>query len=159
LLASANHRILSLDQQLEIFERKTGSAIRVALLLGAVAASASESDLAILRTFSGYFGMAYQIKDDLDEFRESNERTQVADYPLMLSLLAENAPELSIDDIRIAYAKNDKQQVSQWIESYQIVGKAEEILQEYTSKSYHELDQLGNLKMKLSLYTVLGKIF
>lgn len=159
LLASANHRILSLDQQLEIFERKTGSAIRVALLLGAVAASASKSDLAILRTFSGYFGMAYQIKDDLDEFRESNEHTQVADYPLMLSLLGENAPELSTDDIRIAYAKNDKQQVSQWIESYQIVGKAEEILQEYTSKSYHELDQLGNLKMKLSLYTVLGKIF
>ena len=159
LLASANHRILSLDQQLEIFERKTGSAIRVALLLGAVAASASESDLAILRTFSGYFGMAYQIKDDLDEFRESNEHTQVADYPLMLSLLAENAPELSTEDIRIAYAQNDKQQVSRWIESHQIVGKAEEILQEYTSKSYHELDQLGNLKMKLSLYTVLGKIF
>ena len=159
LLASTHHQILSLDQQLEIFERKTGSAIRVALLLGAVAAGASETDLAILKTFSGYFGMAYQIKDDLDEYRESNEHTQVADYPLMLSLLAENAPELMNEDLRIAYAENEKQQVSEWIESHQIVKKAEELLQEYTAKAYNELDQLGNLRMKLSLYMVLGKIF
>jgi geranylgeranyl pyrophosphate synthase len=159
LLASKHHQILSLDQQLEIFERKTGSAIRVALLLGAVAAAASETDLAILKMFSGYFGMAYQIKDDLDEYRESNEHTQVADYPLMLSLLAENAPELMNEDLRIAYAENDKIQVSEWINSHQIVQKADELLHEYTSKAYNELDQLGNLKMKLSLYTVLGKIF
>ncbi|MDP3641611.1 MAG: polyprenyl synthetase family protein [Bacteroidota bacterium] len=159
LLASTHHQILSLDQQLEIFERKTGSAIRVALLLGAVAAEASENDLAILKIFSGYFGMAYQIKDDLDEFRESNEHTQVADYPLMLSLLAENAPELMNEDLRIAYAENDKIQVFEWINSHHIIQKAEGLLQEYTSKAYHELDQLGNLKMKLSLYTVLGKFF
>ncbi len=159
LLASKHHQILSLDQQLEIFERKTGSAISVALLLGALAAAASETDLVILKKFSGYFGIAYQIKDDLDEYRESNEHTQVADYPLMLSLLAENAPELSTEDIRIAYAGNEKKQVSEWIESHQIVQKADELLQEYTSKAYNELDLLGNLKMKLSLYTVLGKIF
>lgn len=159
LLTSKHHQILSLDQQLEIFERKTGSAIRVALLLGAVAASASKTDLSILKTFSAYFGMAYQIKDDLDEYRESNEHTQVSDYPLMLSLLSENAPELMNEDLRIAYAGNNKHQVSEWIESHQIFRKAEELLQEYTSKAYNELDQLGNLKMKLSLYMVLGKIF
>jgi geranylgeranyl diphosphate synthase type II len=159
LLASKHHQILSLDQQLEIFERKTGSAIRVALLLGAVAAAASETDLSILKTFSGYFGMAYQIKDDLDEYRESNEHTQVSDYPLMLSLLAENAPELMNEDLRIAYAENDKLQVSEWINSHHITQKADELLLDYTSKAYDELDKLGNLKMKLSLYTVLGKIF
>ena len=159
LLASKHHQILSLEQQLEIFERKTGSAIRVALLLGAVAAAASEADLVILKTFSGYFGMAYQIKDDLDEYRESNEHTQVADYPLMLSLLAENAPELMNEDLRIAYAENDKIQVSEWINSNHIDQKADELLLEYITKAYNELDQLENLKMKLSLYTVLGKIF
>jgi geranylgeranyl pyrophosphate synthase len=159
LLASSQHSILSLNKQLEIFERKTGSAIRVALLLGATAANASEHDLKILKSFSAHFGMAYQIKDDLDEYRESNEHTRVADYPLMLSLLAENAPELINEDLRIAYAGNDKQQVSDWIESHRIVEKAEILLQEHTSKAYNELDQLGNLRMKLSLYTVLGKIF
>jgi len=103
--------------------------------------------------------MAYQIKDDLDEYRESNEHTQVADYPLMLSILSENAPDLAVEDIQIAYAKNDKQQVSDWIEVHQIVKKAEELLAKYTAKAYAELDQLENLRMKMSLYTVLGKIF
>lgn len=159
LLASKHNHILSLEQQLEIFERKTGSAIRVALLLGAVAANAPEGDLDILKSFSGYFGMAYQIKDDLDEYRESNEHTQVADYPLMLSILAENVSDLAVEDIQIAYAKNDKQQVSDWIEAHQIVKKAEELLAEYTAKAYEELDQLENLRMKMSLYNVLGKIF
>lgn len=159
LLAGKHHQVLSLAQQLKIFERKTGSAIGVALLLGAVAGHAPACDLDILRTFSDYFGMAYQIKDDLDEYREQNEHTQIADYPLMLSLLAENAPELMNGDLRIAYSVNDKIQVSEWINSRYIVQKADKLLQEYTSKAYNELDRLGNLRMKLSLYTVLGKIF
>lgn len=159
LLASSKNAVLSLVDQLKIFEQKTGSAILVALLLGATAAGASENDLQILKKFSAYFGMAYQIKDDLDEYRESNEHTQVADYPLMLSILSENAPDLAVEDIQIAYARNDKKQVAEWIEANQIVKAAEELLSEYTAKAYNELDQLVNLRLKLSLYTVLGKIF
>ncbi len=159
LLASSKNTVLPLVDQLKIFEQKTGSAILVALLLGATAAGASENDLQILRKFSAYFGMAYQIKDDLDEYRESNEHTQVADYPLMISILSENAPDLPVEDIQIAYARNDKQQVAEWMETHQIVKAAEKLLSEYTAKAYNHLDQLANLRLKLSLYTVLGKIF
>jgi geranylgeranyl pyrophosphate synthase len=159
LLASSKNAVLKLDDQLKIFEQKTGSAILVALLLGATAGGASENDLQILKKFSAFFGMAYQIKDDLDEYRESNEHTQVPDYPLMLSILSENAPDLAVEDIQIAYARNDKQQVAEWIEANQVVKAAEELLAEYTAKAYNELDQLVNLRLKLSLYTVLGKIF
>lgn len=159
LLASSQKTILPLDQQLEIFERKTGSAIRVALLLGAVAANAPECDLAILKTFSGYFGMAYQIKDDLDEFREANEHTQVADYPLLLSILAENLDESQLTNLRLIYAENDRLEISALILEHEIDRKAEVLLQEYTDKAYRELDKIENLKMRLSLYTVLGKIF
>jgi len=159
LLASLHKTILPLDQQLEIFERKTGSAIRVALLLGAVAANAPECDLAILKIFSGYFGMAYQIKDDLDEFREANEHTQPADYPLLLSLLAESSDESQLINLRLNYAENDRLQISAMIHDKEIDLKAEVLLLEYTDKAYRELDQIENLKMRLSLYTVLGKIF
>ncbi len=159
LLASSKNAVLPLEEQLKIFEQKTGSAILVALLLGATAAGASENDLQILKKFSACFGMAYQIKDDLNEYRESNEHTQVADYPLMLSMLSENASDLPVEDIQIAYARNDKQQVADWMGTHQIVKKAEELLSEYTAKAYNQLDQLTNLRLKLSLYTVLGKIF
>ena len=159
LLASSHKKVLSLNQQLEIFDHKTGSAIRVALLLGAVAANASENDQIILKTFSGYFGMAYQIKDDLDEFREANEQTQPADFPLLLSLLDENSDESSSANLQLIYTENDKLQISELILKHEIDQKAELLLHEYTDKAYRELDRLGNLKMKLSLYTVLGKIF
>ncbi len=159
LLASTGKIILSLDQQLQIFERKTGSAIRVALLLGAVAANAPECDLAILKTFSGYFGTAYQIKDDLDEFRESNEHTQPADYPLLLSLLAQTTDESSSANLQLIYGENDRDRISVLIRENKIDAIAEQFLHEYTDKAYRELDKLENLKMKLSLYTVLGKIF
>jgi len=159
LLASSHKTILSLDQQLEIFERKTGSAIRVALLLGAIAADAPENDLTILKTFSGFFGMAYQIKDDLEEFREANEHTHPADYPLLLSLLAQNTEGISIENIRQLYIENNSMQLTELIGEKEIVQKAEQILLEFTNNAYRELDKLENLKMKLSLYTMLGKIF
>jgi geranylgeranyl diphosphate synthase, type II len=159
LVASKHHQVLSLDQQLEIFERKTGSAIRVALLLGAVAANAPENDLTILKTFSGYFGMAYQIKDDLDEFREANENTEPTDFPLLLSLLAERSDESQLINLQLVYAENDCAPISALIREKGIDREAGALLQEYTGKAYCELDKIENLKMRLSLYTVLGKIF
>jgi geranylgeranyl diphosphate synthase type II len=159
LLASSHKTILPLDQQLQIFERKTGSAIRVALLLGAVAADAPECDLAIIKTFSGFFGMAYQIKDDLDEFRNANEHTHPADYPLLLSLLAENSQDILPENLRQLYTENNRTQLAELIREKEIDRKAKQLLQKFTSKAYRELDKLENLKMKLSLYTVLGKIF
>jgi len=159
LLASSQHTLLSLDRQLEIFERKTGSAIRVALLLGAVAGSAPECDLAILKTFSGYFGMAYQIKDDLDEFRDTNDFTQPADYPLLLSLLVQHTEESGHENLQRLFTANNKSLIAGLIREKGIDQKAETLLHEFTDKAYRELDKLENLKMKLSLYTVLGKIF
>lgn len=159
LLASKHKTILSLHQQLEIFERKTGSAIRVALLLGAVAANAPECDLAILKSFSGYFGMAYQIKDDLDEFRDAGNDTHPADYPLLLSFLESVLDKPSLVNLQELYANHDHTTISGIIHENGIVGKTEQLLHEYIDKAYRELDKLENIKMKLSLYAVLGKIF
>lgn len=159
LLANKYKTILSLDKQLEIFERKTGSAILVALLLGAVAAGAPENDLAILRVFSSLFGLAYQVKDDLDEFKEAGLDTHPGDYPLLLSLLAQYKNGYTADKIEVLYLESNHAQLSEMIKGSNVIDEAEKLLQEYTNKAYRELDKLENLKMKLSLYTVLGKIF
>jgi geranylgeranyl pyrophosphate synthase len=159
LNASKHKTILPLNQQLEIFERKTGSAIRVALLLGAVAADAPECDRAILKTFSDYFGMAYQIKDDLNEFKENHENIHPGDYPLLISLLALDLDEASQSNLQLIYIAHDQDQIAALIREKEIDKQADALLEEYTSKAYRELDKLENLKMKLSLYMVLGKIF
>jgi geranylgeranyl pyrophosphate synthase len=131
----------------------------VALLLGAIAANASESDQAVLKTFSGVFGIAYQIKDDLDEFRDSNEHTHPGDYPLLLSLLIKYSREDLSDHIRQLYLDNNRTALDKLIAENNIEHEAQLLLDEFTQKAYRELDKLDNLKMKLSLYTVLGKIF
>ena len=159
LLAGSRKSILPLDDQLKIFERKTGSAIMVALLLGAIAADASENDLAILKTFSSYFGIAYQIKDDLDEFREPGEHTHPVDYPLLLSILVQHSKDILPGNIRQLYIENNRAELVKLITENMVDQQADQLLQEYIKKAYRELDQLENLKMKLSLYTVLGKIF
>ena len=103
--------------------------------------------------------MAYQIKDDLDEFREANEHTHPADYPLLLSLLYQHSEGISHENIRHLYLENNRIKLDALIHEKGIDQKAEQLCCEFTGKAYRELDKLGNLKMKLSLYTVLGKIF
>lgn len=156
LIANSHKNIQEIDLLLQIFEKKTGSAIRVALVLGALAANAPENDLAILKVFSGYFGLSYQIKDDLEEYKEADKDIHPGDYPLLLSLLVNEKVKSPIEKL---YAEDNHDEISKLIQSSDVMNKAELLLQEYIAKTYRELDKLENLKMKLSLYTVLGKIF
>ena len=50
-------------------------------------------------------------------------------------------------------------QLRQVIIDEQVDRHAEAFLKLYVDKCYEELDQLQNLKLKLSLYGVMGKIF
>jgi geranylgeranyl pyrophosphate synthase len=77
----------SVDEGLKIFEQKTGEAVKVALLTGAIAGNAPENDINILSDFAENFGNAYQIRDDLKELRQTNELKHAVDFPILLSLL------------------------------------------------------------------------
>ena len=66
---------------LRIYERKTSAAFEVAVLVGAVAAGVDEATCARLSEFSRAVGTAYQIQDDMADFR--SVRGRAAD---MLSL-------------------------------------------------------------------------
>jgi geranylgeranyl pyrophosphate synthase len=85
-IAAENHRTLCLGQGeelyglahensftakeiIEIFRRKTAPAFGVSLLLGAVAAGADRELLETLQSFSESLGIAYQIHDDLEEYK------------------------------------------------------------------------------------------
>jgi geranylgeranyl pyrophosphate synthase len=57
----------SVEKVINIFRQKTAPAFDVALQLGAIAAGASQQTRAILAAFSDAIGIAYQIKDDIDD--------------------------------------------------------------------------------------------
>ncbi len=146
-------------QAIEIFKLKTGEAVKVALLLGAIAGGAAESELQILGNFSDSFGVAYQIRDDLSEFQEKKEGEKTSDFPFLAALFNEYSSQNKVPDRQFSEGYGTMKYFREKIEQFNLISQAEEILQNYIDRCYTELDNLQNLKLRLSLYGVLGKIF
>ncbi|MGC9353807.1 MAG: polyprenyl synthetase family protein [Mariniphaga sp.] len=148
----------STDGVLQIFRLKTGEAVKVALLTGAIAGEAPQTDREFLRKFSEYFGIAYQIRDDLNEFREDNPFGNLFDFPFLLALLQEKMTAVDHEFPRIL-SENNLPLFRKNIEKFDIENRTERYLQVYVDKCYAELDSLQNQKMRLGLYNVMGKVF
>lgn len=159
LMLGSDFRSVGVDQLLKIFTQKTGEAVKVALLLGAIHGKASEAELNRLETFSDWFGIAYQIRDDLNEFHEEDSLGQMQHFPFLMALLNERYSENGHQARMAELEKMDSIQLRQMIIDEQVDRHAEAFLNLYVNKCYKELDQLQNLKLKLSLYGVMGKIF
>ncbi len=157
LLNEKEQIIVAQEELLKIFRQKTGSAVKVAVLLGAVLGGADETEQNILSDFADLFGIAYQIRDDLDEFKNRNEDTLVKDYPMLLSLLKKQIQQggngVSVEQLQ------DKKYLLQLIEEKQTELKTEQFLDGYVQRIYSTLDQLRNMRLKLGLYGLTGKVF
>lgn len=140
----------SVEEVFNIFKLKTGEAIKVALLLGAVIGEADDSELQILNDFSDLFGIAYQIRDDLNEFRAEEKDEVISDFPFLIALLNETIVEQEFNELKEFRLK---------VLAHGLDKQADIILSDYVQRCYDELDKLSNLKLRLSLYGVLGKIF
>ncbi len=69
-------RSLSSIEVLDIFRRKTAPAFEVALRLGAALAGAGDDVHATLGRYSESLGIAYQIRDDLDDLQSAEDLRQ-----------------------------------------------------------------------------------
>jgi geranylgeranyl pyrophosphate synthase len=162
---------LASRQVLEIFRLKTAPAFDVALQLGAICAGRAGEVADVLRRFSEAVGIAYQIKDDLEDLIDDSglaamsssggaparpsvvlalaaERARGADRE-MLAAVAGGAghPEATPERLRsaIAEAKADE--------------KAALLLESYKEQAVRSLEVLGDASLKGLLRRVLAKIF
>lgn len=159
ILSITNNEILATEALLETYRLKTGSAIKVALLLGAVSGGAPEGEISILEQFSDEMGIAYQIRDDIHEFREERQERKFSDYPVMLSLLDEKVDRETKIQME-SYIRNAKwDEVHSLMDRFHIPEMADKLLQSHVSNAYRLLDQLNNFRMRLSLYALMGKLF
>ena len=158
ILLQKNIANTSVDGMLRIFEQKTGEAVKVALLTGAIAGNAPVADLEHLANFSGWFGIAYQIRDDLNEFRGESERKHPFDFPFLLALLNQsmNGESPKFPEM---LQKNNFGKLIDYLKKYKAEETADAYLQKYINKCYAALDLLQNLKLRLSLYGIMGKVF
>ena len=149
----------SVGRLLQIFAQKTGEAVKVALATGAIAGGAGSSELEVLSAFSDCFGMAYQIRDDLNEFRNNSRPEHVHHFPFLMALLTEKLIQTKRDVVLDLLASMPMEELYQFIRDEQIDCLAESSLNGFVRQCRQHLDRLQNLKLKLSLYGLMGKIF
>lgn len=168
-IASAGHRTLCLGQGaelswmrdpkplssaevLEIFRRKTAPAFEVSLRAGAALAGADDGLLEILGRYSDALGIAYQIRDDLEDMEPSDTRPSL---PLAV------AYERAKGDRKVLLERvwRRQQQASPLLLAELAEERCRELLESYKEEAIRSLPPLDNASLKGLLRRVVGKIF
>jgi geranylgeranyl pyrophosphate synthase len=160
LLARTKGNILPLNSVLTVFEQKTAAAFRVSLLLGAVAAGADKKTCDLLSGISYHIGLAYQMKDDLEDFSTDQKAQQFEDTSILLSILLEKMEgESEKELLKDQYRLNNSERIEFLIEKYNIKSLVREEIINHLKKIDTCLDDLHNVKFKLALHEIIGKAF
>ena len=130
---------LTVGQVLEIFRRKTSPAFSVALHIGAAFAGRLDELEEALTNFSEALGIAYQVRDDLNDKDEDN--TTDGATPLRPNIIEATARERYKGDLR------------QGAENCMM------LLERYKDQSVRALQDIDNANLKGLLRRIVGKIF
>jgi geranylgeranyl pyrophosphate synthase len=180
-IASAGHRSLCLGQGAElcwarqqrpmgvqevlgIFRQKTAPAFAVALRLGAALAEAGEDVHDVLARYSDALGIAYQIRDDLEdlswEFAEAASPKPT--LPLAEALERSRGGDKAFLE-RIwtmpAVPAADARRVRELMERSEVEARCRQLLESYKEAAIRSLPELHNASLKGLLRRVIGKIF
>ena len=95
LMWTLDKDVLSADDVIEIFRKKTSPAFMVALKLGAILAGADSQVLEVLSEYSDALGIAYQIRDDIEDHKGCSDQNG----PSLMKVLAEQDAERDVISI------------------------------------------------------------
>ena len=170
LLWARSPRPLGSREVLQIFRQKTAPAFSVALELGAAAANAEPAVFETLRNYSDALGIAYQIRDDLDDFAPS------ADAPDDITALrpslplavgyeqAKSEPELRPILERawrreLVNGSASPDHLRALLDRFDAVERSRRMMEGYKEEAIRSLPGLTNPSLKGLLRRVIGKIF
>ena len=160
-------RPLSVPEVLDIFRQKTAPAFQVALELGAACAGAGEEILRVLRRYSENLGIAYQIRDDLEDLL-AQEGVGAGHKPmrpwLPLALASERVKgegKLFLESawLRTAGLDGNAGRVASLLAELGAEDRCRTLLESYKEAAIRTLPELANASLKGLLRRVVGKIF
>ncbi len=180
-IASSGHRTLCLGQGaelcwartpeplsslhvLDIFRQKTAPAFEVALRLGAAYAGAEPAVADVLTRYSEALGIAYQIRDDLDDLASETGNDLMAMRPALPLALAyerskgDNRALLETVWRRSAGAEAGGR-AQRIIAEMDVEQRCRRLLESYKQEAIRCLADLENASLKGLLRRVIGKIF
>jgi geranylgeranyl pyrophosphate synthase len=150
---------------LDIFRKKTSPAFEVALRLGATYAGADEDIADVLSTYSEALGIAYQIRDDLDDLKDENAPNDIsAQRPtLPLALAHERASGTDRALIERVWRRTadtfELEKAREIIDKTGADDRCRGLLDSYKEEAIRSLATLENASLKGLLRRVIGKIF
>lgn len=164
LLWARDPRPLASLQVLDIFRQKTAAAFEVALRIGAVLGGADEATHDVLRKYSESLGIAYQIKDDIDDFKgeaDSNDLDQVR-LSLILTIAhkrAEGTERERVAEVIRSGAGDHGEELRRIAEQCGALDKADDLLEAYREDAVRSLRFLSSPTLKGLMRRIVGKIF
>ena len=162
-------RPLGSQQVLQIFRQKTAPAFGVALELGAACGRAEPEVFDKLRAYSDALGIAYQIRDDLDDFEPSADAPDDVtalrpSLPLAVGYeQAKSEPEarafLEAAWRREQAADGRPGQLRALLARFDAADRSRRLMEGYKEEAIRCLPGLTNPSLKGLLRRVIGKIF
>ena len=152
---------------LEIFRQKTAPAFEVALRLGALYGGADDEVHEVLVKYSESIGIAYQVRDDLEDFTGESDSHDLRDLrpSLLLAIAGKRAKKGDERDLIEALWRRTQtyddvaDDVQRILRERGVVNKANELLNAYEEQAIRSLRFLHNATLKGLLRRVVGKIF
>lgn len=166
LLWAKNPSPLKSSQVLEIFRQKTAPAFEVALQLGASYAGKLDTVSKVLHAYSEALGIAYQIRDDMDDLSgDSGDNPLERMRPsVLLAVAREKAKGDEKALMESLWNREDLEEISaerirQLAHSVKADDRCTLLLETYKETAIHSLQNLDNPNLKGLLRRVIGKIF
>ena len=156
---------VTVDQVIEIFRRKTSPAFQVALGIGAALAGATAETQGVLRDYSDALGIAYQIRDDLEDLSAPSADADGFSAPtLLLALACDKTKAAGRDQVMALWrggrtSAADRAAFKAMVRETGAEGRAQALLEAYKEQAIRSLPLLQNASLKGLLRRVIGKVF
>ena len=156
---------ITADQAIEIFQRKTSPAFEVALTIGAALAGAGTETHQVLRDYSEALGIAYQIRDDLEDLApDAAEDAGFAAPSLLLALACDKAKASGRERVMMLWRggranASDRAAFQALLAELGVEDRARALLEAYKEQAIRTLPALQNASLKGLLRRVVGKVF
>lgn len=164
---SRRPRVLSSVEVLDIFRQKTAPAFEVALRLGAHHAGAPNEVHEVLSAYSESLGIAYQVRDDVQDCSGEGDSNDLGDLrpSLILAIAHKRAAGASETELIASLWNHTRtyaeaaDKVHRIVKDRGVIDTAKELLEAYAQQAIRSLLPLKNPTLKGLLRRVIGAIF
>ena len=149
---------LTMDFVIEIFSNKTVPAFDVSLIMGVICAGDDQTLRNVLHTYSRALGIAYQLLDDIEDFK-TDAPIELRPSSVLAALCEQSTdpafiePLLHTGDLKAYLSLPENKPLLQTA-----ISRVEQMADDYRKQTLNALQNLSNIELKRLLFRVAKRI-